>query len=121
MKNFLTILYSLSKIYSFLTIYYKIFLCLVSLKSTAMSKRNNQPLAKMYCKLFGHRYKVTKQVTSHVKEYKCSCCKRELTTNSNGRLTELTPKFKEINDILERIHTTRMMRSKQKSLTSSIY
>ena len=89
--------------------------------SSTMSKPYNQSLAKMYCNLFGHQYKVTKNVTSHVKEYKCSCCKRELTTNSNGRLTELTPKFKEINSILERIHTSRMLRSKQKSLTSSIY
>ncbi len=78
-------------------------------------------ISKFYCDVFGHRYRVTKKVTAHVKEYKCKCCKRELTTNSNGRLTELTPKYKEINSILERIHQVRMMRSKQKSLTSSIY
>ena len=77
--------------------------------------------SKMYCNVFGHQYEVSKKVTSHVKEYTCKCCKRELTTNSNGYLTELTPKFKEINSILERIHTTRSMRLKQKSLSSSIY
>ncbi|MBT8272660.1 MAG: hypothetical protein KJO77_02565 [Bacteroidia bacterium] len=78
-------------------------------------------ILKMYCNVFGHQYEVSKKVTSHVKEYTCKCCKKELTTNSNGYLTELTPKFKEINSILERIHTSRMMRSKQKTLTSSIY
>ena len=85
--------------------------------------RNTKPTAfqRMYCDVFGHRYEVSKKVTSHVKEYKCRCCKHELTTNSNGRLTELTPTFKEINSILERIHTARMMRSKQKSFSSSIY
>jgi transposase-like protein len=78
-------------------------------------------LPKMYCNIFGHEYQVTKKVTYHVKEYTCRHCKKELTTNSNGTLTELTPKFKEINAILERIHTTRMERLKRKSITSSIY
>lgn len=78
-------------------------------------------IPKLYCNLFGHNYQVAKKVTSHVKEYKCSHCKKELTTNSNGNLIELTPKFREINEILERIHSSRMMRSKEKLITSSIY
>lgn len=64
------------------------------------------------CKMFGHNFKVTRNVTLHVKEYTCINCKKELTTNSNGSLTELTPKFKEINDVLERIY---QKRSKRKS------
>ncbi|MBT8265724.1 MAG: hypothetical protein KJO41_01545 [Bacteroidia bacterium] len=87
-----------------------------------MSKTTkSNPISKAYCNVFGHNFEVSKNVTSHVKEYKCKSCKKELTTNSNGRLTELTPKFREINSVLEHIHTSRMMRSKQKSLTSSIY
>lgn len=77
-------------------------------------------IPKMYCSLFGHDYHVTKKVTYHVKEYTCSHCKKELTTNSNGNLIELTPKFKEINAILERIHNSRMERLKKKTLPSSI-
>lgn len=77
--------------------------------------------SKAYCNTFGHNYEVTKKVTRHVKEYQCTCCKKELTTNSNGRLIELTPKFREINSILERIYTSKMLRSKQKMVTSSIY
>lgn len=76
---------------------------------------------KWYCDLFGHNYEMTKKVTSHVKEYTCKCCKRQVTTNSNGKLTELTPKYQEINAILERIYTRRMVRLKNKSLSSSIY
>jgi transposase-like protein len=76
---------------------------------------------KLYCDLFGHNYEVSKKVTRHVKEYTCKCCKKQLTTNSNGQLTELTPKFKEINSILERIYNNRVMRSKQKTIRSSIY
>ncbi len=88
-----------------------------------MEKTTNRTtfIPKMYCSLFGHDYEVTKKVTYHVKEYTCSHCKKQLTTNSNGYLIELTPKFKEINAILERIHTKRMSRSKEKSFASSIY
>lgn len=78
-------------------------------------------IPKMYCSLFGHDFQVTKKVTYHVKEYTCSHCKKELTTNSNGSLIELTPKFKEINAILERIYTTRRERSKEKQIALSIY
>lgn len=88
-----------------------------------MEKTTNKPtlIPKMYCNLFGHDYQVSKKVTYHVKEYTCSHCKKQLTTNSNGKLIELTPKFKEINDILERIHTKRMLRLKDKMIASSIY
>ncbi|MFV9549759.1 hypothetical protein [Algibacter sp. PT7-4] len=77
-------------------------------------------IPKMYCTFFGHDYQVTKRVTLHVKEYTCKNCKKQLTTNSNGKLIELTPKFKEINGILERIHTSRTERLKKKTLASSI-
>jgi len=84
----------------------------------------NQPsakaktISKYYCSLFGHQYEVSKKVTYHVKEYKCRHCQKELTTNGNGRLTELTPKFREINSILERIHSNRLRRSQENSLVS---
>ncbi|WP_345168669.1 hypothetical protein [Algibacter aquimarinus] len=69
----------------------------------------------IHCKMFGHDYQVSRRVTNHVKEFTCKNCKKELTINSSGKLTELTPKFKEINDVLERIHTRRLMRlTKQK-------
>ena len=60
--------------------------------------------------VFGHDFKVTRSVTYHVKEYTCKSCKKQLTTAVNGNLIELTPKFKEINDVLERIHHKRMLR-----------
>ena len=75
--------------------------------------------SKLYCNIFGHHYEVSKLVTKHVKEYTCKCCKKQLTTNGNGRLTELTPTFQEINSILEYIHTKRMSRLKQKMYTTT--
>lgn len=82
-----------------------------------MKKSTNSinPL-KLYCSIFGHNYQVTKKVTQHVKEYTCKCCKKELTTNSNGQLTELTPKFKDINAVLSRIYRSKMMRRKRLNL-----
>ena len=75
---------------------------------------NSTSISKLYCNIFGHQYSVTKKVTKHVKEYTCKCCKKQLTTNGNGHLTELTPTFKEINNILENIHAKRALRLKQK-------
>ena len=88
-----------------------------------MRKTTNKPalIPKMYCNLFGHDYQVSKKVTYHVKEYTCCQCKKQLTTNSNGNLIELTPKFKEINEILSRVYTSRTERLKRKTFTSSIY
>ena len=74
----------------------------------------------IHCMVFGHDYKVTRHVTYHVKEYACKTCKRELTTNSNGNLVELSPKFKEINDVLERIHHKRILRINKRQSTSKI-
>ena len=44
-----------------------------------------------------------------------------MTTNGKGGLTPLTPKYKEINSVLERIHNNRMSRKrlKQERLVAS--
>ncbi|WP_298901329.1 hypothetical protein [uncultured Psychroserpens sp.] len=69
----------------------------------------------LYCSLFGHQYEVSKNITYHVKEYKCCHCNTQVTTNGKGGLTLLTPKYKEINSVLERIHNRRISRIKQKT------
>ena len=80
-----------------------------------MKKTTNALTAsKLYCDMFGHNYKMTKKVTFHVKEYTCKCCKKQLTTDSNGKLTELTPKFQEINSVLAKIYSNKMMRMKKR-------
>lgn len=74
----------------------------------------------IHCKVFGHDFKVTKHVTYHVKEYTCKNCKREYTTSSNGFLRELTPKFREINEVLENIHSKRMSRINKQKFNSDL-
>ena len=81
----------------------------------------NLTLSTIYCGIFGHNYEVTRHVTNHVKEYTCKCCQKQLTTDSDGHLTELTPMFKEINLTLERINALKNIRSKKQVLASSIY
>lgn len=75
----------------------------------------------IYCSFFGHQYEVSKKITYHVKEYKCSHCNTQMTTNGKGGLSPLTPKFKEINSVLERIHQNRISRKRlnQKALVST--
>jgi len=87
-----------------------------------MEKTTNKTklISKLYCDIVGHNYQVTKNVTYYVKEYTCTHCKKQLTTNSNGELIELTPKFQEINSILSRIHSSRLRRLKDKTIISPI-
>lgn len=66
----------------------------------------------MHCKVFGHDFIIARKVTYHVKEYKCKNCKKELTVNGNGNLITLTPKFKEINDVLKYIHQKKKLKLK---------
>lgn len=67
----------------------------------------------MYCSIFGHQFVVSKEVTLHVKEYKCKNCNFQMTTDGKGKLTPLTPKYKEINSVLERIHIKRTLRKRK--------
>ncbi|MEO1030780.1 DUF1660 family phage protein [Winogradskyella sp.] len=67
----------------------------------------------IYCSLFGHDYKVSKVVTYHVKEYKCTRCSSEMTIDGNGQFTPLTPKRKEINSVLNRVHLKRLEKSQK--------
>ncbi len=64
-------------------------------------------MKEFYCTLFGHEFVISKKVTLHVNEFKCCKCSIEMTTNGKGELTPLTPKYKEINSVLERIHKKR--------------
>lgn len=78
-------------------------------------------IPKFYCNLFGHHYHVSRKVTYHIKEYTCKHCKKQVTTSSNGSLIALTPKFKEINTILERVHNKKKKRLNKNLVSSSIF
>lgn len=62
---------------------------------------------KSLCAVFGHRYRVSKKITSHITEYTCKHCKCELTTTESGTLDVLTPELKEINETLAKFYRKR--------------
>ncbi|WP_291869806.1 hypothetical protein [Maribacter sp.] len=64
-------------------------------------------MKKVICNIFGHHYSVSKKVTSHIKEYKCIHCGREVTTDVSGNLSALTPELQDINNTLEVIYQKR--------------
>ncbi|MDX1761582.1 MAG: hypothetical protein R3218_05455 [Christiangramia sp.] len=63
--------------------------------------------ARVYCSVFGHKLRVSKNITNHVHEYRCRKCGMEMTDTADGLLARLTPKFKETNAYLAKIHEKR--------------
>jgi hypothetical protein len=64
-------------------------------------------LAEAYCSIFGHKLKVSKNVTDHIHEFQCTKCRVEMTDTANGLLARLTPKFKETNKFLANFYKRR--------------
>lgn len=64
-------------------------------------------VAKIYCKIFGHRYRVSNFITHHIKEYQCHRCGEEITDTANGSIAKLTQQFKETNAYLAQFHERR--------------
>ncbi len=61
-------------------------------------------MGKFFCSVFGHRYAVSKRITSHIKEYQCLHCGEQATTDATGNLSKLTPKLKDINETLSMLY-----------------
>lgn len=59
-----------------------------------------KPTGSIICTLFGHRYRTVRQITNHFHEYECACCKKQMTDDSKGRLIDLTPERRDINETL---------------------
>ncbi|MEL4306884.1 hypothetical protein [Joostella sp. CR20] len=70
-------------------------------------KTPNFMLKKAVCAVVGHRFVVSKKITSHITEYQCKTCKCELTTTETGHLDILTPEWKEINETLAQLYQKR--------------
>ncbi len=74
--------------------------------------------AEAFCSIFGHKLKVSKNVTNHIHEYQCAKCGVEMTDTANGFLAQLTPKFKETNKYLANFHKKRS-RSRQRQFAKA--
>ena len=65
---------------------------------------------RLICSISAHKFRVSKKITEHIKEYKCTCCGEEMTDTANGFLAKLTPRFRETNAFLAKIHERRTKR-----------
>lgn len=72
-----------------------------------MPNKKSSLLARKFCELFGHNYKVSKKITPHIAEYTCSVCKCETTTDIKGNIINLTPERREINETLAHFYQKR--------------
>lgn len=77
---------------------------------TPLQPKINQ-LAAVACKIFGHKYRLTKRYQSHLKEFECTHCKKQYTLDGYGHYTPLTPKMRRINEVYENFYITKMSRT----------
>jgi len=69
-------------------------------------------LLSLICAIFGHQYRVSREITDHVKEYSCTYCDRQLTTDADGAISELTEEKQRINEKLREVYGSRRHRRK---------
>jgi hypothetical protein len=67
----------------------------------------NHLMRRMQCHFLGHQLKTTRNVTNHLREFKCVVCEIELTQDLSGAIIYLSRKQKEINDTLFNLHQKR--------------
>nr|WP_299339765.1 hypothetical protein [Allomuricauda sp.] len=75
--------------------------------------QHGKKVSSFFCNLFGHHYVVSRNVTQHIKEYKCIHCNKQVTTDVSGNLSVLTPQMQEINNTLEDMYQKRKNRTVQ--------
>lgn len=77
---------------------------------------NLASLSSVFCQIFGHQFTISRKVTQHITEYECVHCKKQMTTNEYGELSELTTELEAINNTLQDM----WRRRSKKRMTSKI-
>lgn len=67
-------------------------------------------LSGIMCTTLGHDYVISRKITNHINEYKCTNCGKEVTDNYSGRLEVLTLKAKAVNNSLALFFEKKMRR-----------
>ncbi len=67
-------------------------------------KSTNKPFNHITCRIFGHKYRITKRYESNIKEFECAHCKKQYTLDAYGNYTPLTDKLKSINEMYENFY-----------------
>jgi len=76
-----------------------------------VQKQTLNPLSSVACKILGHKYRITKQYESNLKEFECCYCKKQFTLDGYGRYTPLTPKLRHTNEVFEDFYVRKLARS----------
>lgn len=74
-------------------------------------KPTSKPLSTFACKIFGHKYRITKRYESNIKEFECAHCKQQYTLDGFGHYTPLTEKLKRVNEVYENFYTRKLART----------
>ncbi len=72
-------------------------------------KKTYKPLTGLSCKLFGHKYRITRRYESNLKEFECAHCKKQFTLDGYGHYTPLTPKLRKVNEVYNHYFTTKRL------------
>lgn len=72
-------------------------------------KTTTKPILGIGCKIFGHKYRITKRYASNLKEFECAQCKKQFTLDGYGHYTPLTPKLKKIHEVFENFYTKKRL------------
>jgi transposase-like protein len=67
-------------------------------------------LSGIVCSTLGHDYAISRKITNHINEYKCTKCGKEVTDNFVGRVENLTLKTKQVNTSLALFFEKKMRR-----------
>jgi hypothetical protein len=80
--------------------------------NTAKTKTETtySPFSNLQCKVFGHKYRITRRYESNIKEFECANCKKQFTLDGYGHYTPLTPKLRRINEVYENFYTRKLAR-----------
>ena len=62
------------------------------------------------CSTLGHDYAISRKITNHINEYKCTKCGKEVTDNFVGRVENLTFETKQVNTSLALFFEKKMRR-----------
>ena len=76
----------------------------------SVSPKKSFSFSGIVCNTLGHDYVISRKITDHISEYKCTNCGKEVTDNFSGRLENLTFKMKKVNTSLALFYEKKMRR-----------
>ncbi|RLD28478.1 MAG: hypothetical protein DRI70_03470 [Bacteroidetes bacterium] len=76
----------------------------------ATYSKSSFSISGIVCNTLGHDYAISRKITNHINEYKCTKCGKEVTDNFAGRMENLTLKTKQVNSSLALFFEKKMRR-----------